>query len=157
MAPQAASGVALGSVTLPPSQFSETTTADVQAPPERVVFGDSVQLVGSDLANQDNTLQLDLLWAALAPPPSGTRFFVHVVDPADQIVAQVDGTAGTLPGRTRPTGRRVNRCASECTSNYQRAQISPLSAFTSDSMSLKRVNDSLPKSTDTSLRMEGIA
>ena len=108
MAPQAASSVALGSVMLPPSQISQTTTADVQAPKERVVFGKSVQLVGSDLAVQGDIWQLDLLWAALASPPSNAKVFVHGIDSDGQIVAQVDKVLAALPGEETADWKQGN-------------------------------------------------
>ena len=99
MAPQATSSLDLGSVAIPASLYDQTMPQDVQAPPEPVVFGDSVQLVGSDLVVQGNIWQLDLLWAALASPPSKAKFFVHGIDSAGEIVAQVDSVLAALPGQ----------------------------------------------------------
>ena len=99
MAPQATSSLDLGSVAIPASQYDQTIPQDVQAPPEPVVFGDSVQLVGSDWVVEGDSWQLDLLWAALASPPSKAKFFVHGVDSSGEIVAQVDSVLAAVPGQ----------------------------------------------------------
>lgn len=99
MAPQATASLDLGAVAIAASLDDQIIPQDVQAPPEPVVFGNSVQLVGSDLVVEGDIWQLDLLWAALASPPPKAKFFVHGIDSAGEIVAQVDSVLAALPGQ----------------------------------------------------------
>jgi hypothetical protein len=96
MAPQGAPSIGLSSVAIPTSFYDQRTPEDVVAPPTPVVFGNAAQLVGIDLKMDNAVWQIDLLWALLAPSP-GTKFFVHGMNGADEIVAQVDGDLAALP------------------------------------------------------------
>ena len=65
---------------------------------QRVLLGDSVELVGFDMGESvlapGAPLPLALYWHALATPGRSYRTFVHLLDPSGQIVAQEDGVPG---------------------------------------------------------------
>ncbi len=55
------------------------------------VFGDTLQMLGYDLAQKQDTLTLTLWWQASAAPGRDYKRFIHVFDPASEtIVAQDD-------------------------------------------------------------------
>jgi hypothetical protein len=64
------------------------SSADPQQP-SSAVFGDSIALSGFDLQVND-ALNLVLYWESLAPAAEDYDVFVHLVDSAGNIVAQVD-------------------------------------------------------------------
>jgi hypothetical protein len=58
-----------------------------------------ITLHGSTLGRSDGTLDLTLVWGALADMPTDYRRFVHLINPTGDIVAQYDGhpAAGSYP------------------------------------------------------------
>jgi hypothetical protein len=102
-APKYSWPVSLGAVDLPPTRFQGSSSRDTTRLADEVVYGQAVQLVDYNLVQKENAVQLDLLWAALAAPPPDAKFFVHVTDGQDRIVAQSDGTLAeaiaALPGQ----------------------------------------------------------
>jgi len=64
--------------------------AEPQAPVS-AVLGQIIELLGYDLAQQDNLLVLTLYWQSLAATPQDYDLFIHVLDAQGQIVAQADG------------------------------------------------------------------
>ncbi len=98
-APEGGASLSLGAVDLPPTRFQGSSSRDTARLADEVVYGQAVQLMDYDLVQKENAVQLDLLWAALAAPPPDAKFFVHVTDGQDRIVAQSDGTLAALPGQ----------------------------------------------------------
>ncbi len=99
MAPEGGQGVILEEVDLRPARVTGTTDLGAPSLPAQVLFGDAVQLLGYDFRQDDGDWTLDLLWAAQNQPPAAAKFFVHVVDPAGNIVAQQDGVLAALAGQ----------------------------------------------------------
>jgi hypothetical protein len=54
------------------------------------VFGGQIALVGYDLVEQGEQLQLRLLWRALQPIDQSYTVFVHLLDADGQIIQQKD-------------------------------------------------------------------
>lgn len=69
-------------------------------------FGDSIQLLGYDIATNNGQIDLILYWQALTTPPEHYTIFTHVTGADGQIVGQFDGppsgdawlTGAWLPG-----------------------------------------------------------
>ncbi len=73
---------ALTRVFEPPSQMEHTAGAR---------FGDDLRLLGYDLTQEGDTLELTLHWQALRRPTAYYKVFVHLFDPqTDAVVAQDD-------------------------------------------------------------------
>ncbi len=102
VAPLNGQAMALGSATLPPDRRGDAEQLDVQRIPQRVIFGDTLQLVGYELVPESNNWQLDLLWDALAAPPE-VKAFVHVVDASDTMIAQQDVLLSPLSAQPETT------------------------------------------------------
>jgi hypothetical protein len=86
-------------VTDPPEWYATLNTRTFHVPPMQVDFaarfGDQLELLGYDLAQQSDELRLKLVWRALgAERTSYTRFLQLVpVAAPERIVGQVDGTS----------------------------------------------------------------
>ena len=84
-------------------------------PPDQLVdalFADQVRLLGYDLpetAVAGDLLPLTFYWQAITPLADHANLFIHLVDEADQIIAQQDGppVAGTYPLPTWPTDHMI--------------------------------------------------
>ena len=102
-APEGGASFSLGAVDLPPTRIQGSSSRDTAKLVDEVVYDQAVQLVDYDLVQKDDAVQLDLVWAALAAPPPDAKFFVHMTDGEDRIVAQSDGTLAeaiaALPGQ----------------------------------------------------------
>lgn len=94
MAVTGGGGQALGQTALPATPLATALPANVIRPDRPVVFDSVVQLVGYEMHSAEAGRQIDLLWGALAPPPTA-QVFVHLVDAAGQMVAQHDGPLPT--------------------------------------------------------------
>ncbi|NKQ36114.1 MAG: glycosyltransferase family 39 protein [Chloroflexi bacterium] len=75
--------------------------------PQNAQFGDSIRLLGYDLADDTvqpgETLRLTLYWQALETPPGHYTVFNHIAALDGRIVAQLDGLpGGTLTGTWLP-------------------------------------------------------
>lgn len=99
MAPEGGLGMILGEIAVPPTRFSGMADLDATGLPVEAIFGDAVQLLGYDLVHDGRDWTLDLLWAAQSQPPVAAKFFVHVVDPEGNIVAQQDGVLAAPAGQ----------------------------------------------------------
>lgn len=66
-------------------------TAPAGITPLATTFGDQIKLVGYTLVEQTNTLSITLVWQAQQEMTISYRVFVHLVDPAGQIMSQADG------------------------------------------------------------------
>jgi uncharacterized membrane protein len=60
------------------------------AQPVHVNFGDQMELVGYDVEQIDQALNVTLYWRALAPMPVDYTIFVHLLTPDGQLIAQHD-------------------------------------------------------------------
>jgi hypothetical protein len=82
-------------VALPPADIT-------QPPPDQpIIFGETITLAGFDAALEGDVLVLRVEWQAAARPVADHTLFVHVVDEAGEIAAQLD----TQPrGGAYPTG-----------------------------------------------------
>jgi len=67
--------------------------------PQQTDFGGQVRLLGYDLHTEEQALTVNLYWQALAELDEDYTVFVHLLDAAGQIVAQVDAgpRGGTYP------------------------------------------------------------
>lgn len=54
------------------------------------IFGESVELIGYDHEDHDQTLSLTLYWRSLRPLPVNYDVFIHVMDAEGAIISQVD-------------------------------------------------------------------
>jgi len=72
-------------------------------------FGSAIQLQGYTLMPTHTGLHLDLFWKALTAPESDYTAFVHVVDAAGTIVAQIDSQplGGQYPTSIWTAGERI--------------------------------------------------
>jgi hypothetical protein len=96
--PWSTGSIILGEVTVIPWPLETDLPTDVER--SATTFG-PINLYGYRVdASQPNQITLDLVWQAQTEPEVNFLLFVHLVDEADNIVAQVD----RLPGNTlRPT------------------------------------------------------
>lgn len=58
---------------------------------DEVRFGDVVQLLGTTVDTSSGTWVVELLWSWLTSPPEAHHYFVHVVGPDGEMLAQQDG------------------------------------------------------------------
>jgi hypothetical protein len=58
----------------------------------QIRFGNTVELSGYTINAAPESIQIDLLWHALATPESDLSAFIHIEDKAGMLVAQSDGT-----------------------------------------------------------------
>lgn len=105
MAPEMGQGMALGEVDIPATSRAQLGDLGITRTPARVLFGDAVELLGYELQRDNAGWQLDLLWSADTQPPAGVRYFVHVVDASEAIIAQQDGALAALPGQSESSWR----------------------------------------------------
>lgn len=75
-----------------------TTTGDWSAPPGLATFGNEIKLLAFSLADQPvspgSLVEVTLLWQT-QPSTSTAKFFLHVLDDNDAVVAQVDAPLAT--------------------------------------------------------------
>jgi hypothetical protein len=64
------------------------------AAPPRATFGDTLALVGAELSQAGDALDVTLTWRVLAVPDAPLASFVHVYDAAGALAAQSDGPPG---------------------------------------------------------------
>jgi hypothetical protein len=89
------------------------SVADVPAPVTRtdVAFGDVIRLDGYTLTEDAarHSLQLDLHWSTMQPPPDDYTVFVHLLDAHETLIAQWDEQplAGDYPTRWWQPGEHV--------------------------------------------------
>jgi len=88
----------LETMDVPPTKAALVVDLHAQPIADDVVFADTFALVGYETGRSEQALILDLLWEARAEPLAGIKYFVHVTDADDVIVAQHDGDLGALPG-----------------------------------------------------------
>ncbi len=105
MAPETGQGLALGEVDIPSTSRAQLADLGVTRTPARVVFGDAIELLGYELRPDNAGWKLDLLWSVDTQPPTGVRYFVHVVDAPEAIIAQQDGVLAALPGQSESSWR----------------------------------------------------
>ena len=72
-------------------------------------FGDAIRLAGYTVLPKDDSLQLQLFWAAAATPAADFTVFVHVLDAAGTVVAQNDSPplGGLYPTRFWAAGETI--------------------------------------------------
>ena len=101
------SGTEFGTARVPLVEWEHVYAEPPMQTRADVDFGSMVRLLGYDLVQNDDALQLMLHWQALSPMTTDYRVFVHLFDPATEgIVAQSDGmplngaypTSWWLPG-----------------------------------------------------------
>lgn len=90
----------LGALDLPHRLINEPVRDDgrwlmvVSAEPRVRFDGAPIELRAADLSRRGNVLNVWLHWRALAAPGVDTKYFVHVLDAADNVAAQDDGIHG---------------------------------------------------------------
>ncbi len=82
-----------------PEQREIVLTAPQISEPKTAVFGPAIELLGYDLQQDKNRLDLTLYWQALARPDLPYTIFIHITDDSGTLVAQQDGMPqnGSLP------------------------------------------------------------
>ncbi len=100
LAPEPGETFLLETIDVPPTRAS--AVSDLQAHPlsDDVLFDDAIALIGYNASMSAQTLQLELLWEARRKPDAGIKYFVHVVDANDNILAQNDGFLGASAAQT---------------------------------------------------------
>ncbi|MBC7250910.1 MAG: hypothetical protein H5T62_11565 [Anaerolineae bacterium] len=94
------SGTEFGAARVPLVEREHVYTEPSMQHQAAVDFGGVMRLLGYDLAQTEDKLQLTLHWQALSPMDTDYCVFVHLFDPASEhIVAQFDGMPlhGTYP------------------------------------------------------------
>jgi hypothetical protein len=73
---------------------------------DRIVFGDVLTLLSHEMTLDGDLARVRLYWQAVGAPARDYTVFVHLVDEADQIVAQIDRPPldGEMPTSTWPAG-----------------------------------------------------
>ena len=68
--------------------------------PLNIELGESISLLGYNVAISDNEIKVDLVWQARAEMPESYRVFLHLLDANGELVSQSDGEPASW---TRPT------------------------------------------------------
>ncbi len=93
IAPFAGQSTELAALEIEPTCSDEIASlgSQVQTPAGEVRYGDVARLAGYELDAANASWTVDLIWAWLASPGEPYHYFIHVVDAADQMIAQQDG------------------------------------------------------------------